>query len=77
MIDCHADKLKRLPASEKRFYPYPRGWLEHTLSVARKAVWLADRFREQYPDLKPPIKRDLVAAGAVLHDLGRHGQHSY
>jgi 3'-5' exoribonuclease len=71
LIDRHADRLKVLPASERRFYPFPGGWLEHTLSVTRKAVWLTDRFREQYPDLKPPLNRDLVAAGAALHDIGR------
>ncbi len=71
IVDRHADRLKVLPASERRFYPFPGGWMEHTLSVARKAVWLADRYREQYPDLKPPLNRDLVAAGSVLHDIGR------
>lgn len=71
LVDRLADRLKPLPASDRRFYPYPGGWLEHSLSVARKAVWLADRYREQYPDLKPPLNRDLVAAGAVLHDIGR------
>lgn len=71
LIDRHADRLKQLPASEKRFYPFPGGWLEHTLAVARTCAWLADRFRERYPDLRPPLNRDVVVAGAVLHDLGR------
>lgn len=71
LLERHGDRLKRLPASEKRFYPFPGGWLEHTLSVARTAVWLADYYRERYPDLRPPLNKDLVAAGAVLHDLGR------
>jgi len=70
LVERHGDRLKRLPAHEKRFYPFVGGLLEHTLSVARMAVQLADYFRNRYPDLKPPINKDLVAAGAVLHDIG-------
>jgi 3'-5' exoribonuclease len=32
---------------------------------------LADHFRAMYPDLRPPLNRDVIAAGAVLHDIGR------
>jgi 3'-5' exoribonuclease len=71
LIDRHADLLKRLPASDRKFYPFAGGWLEHTLSVARNAIWLAEQYRQRFPELKPPINRDLVAAGAVLHDIGR------
>jgi 3'-5' exoribonuclease len=70
LIERHGDQFKRLPAHEKRFYPYAGGLLEHTLSVARAAVQLADYYRARYPGLRPPINRDLVAAGAVLHDIG-------
>jgi len=70
LIERHGDRFKRLPAHEKRFYPYAGGLLEHTLSVARTAVRLADYYRERFPELRPSINRDLVAAGAVLHDIG-------
>jgi 3'-5' exoribonuclease len=71
LIDRYADLLPRLPASDRRFYPFAGGWLEHTVSVARNAVWLAEQYRDRFPDLKPPINVSLVAAGAVLHDIGR------
>jgi 3'-5' exoribonuclease len=71
LIDRHADLLPQLPASDRKFYPYAGGWLEHTLGVTRNAVWLADQYRDRFSELKPPINRDLVAAGAVLHDIGR------
>jgi 3'-5' exoribonuclease len=71
LIDRHADKLKVLPATERRFYPFPGGWLEHTLSVARSCSWLASWYRERFSNLRPPINRDVVIAGAVLHDIGR------
>jgi 3'-5' exoribonuclease len=71
LVNRHGEKMKQLPAHRDRFYPYAGGLLEHILSVARTAVPLADYYRERYPDLKPPINKDLVAAGAVLHDIGR------
>ena len=67
LLDRHADKLKVIPASERRFHTYPGGWLDHTLSVLRTTQKLVDHYRELYPRLN----RDVVAAGAVLHDLGR------
>jgi 3'-5' exoribonuclease len=67
----HAAALKLLPATANRFYPFAGGWLEHTLNVARNCVLLAARYAEQFPDLQPPLNRDLVVAGAVLHDIGR------
>jgi 3'-5' exoribonuclease len=71
LIDRNADRLPGLPASRRNHYPFPGGWLEHTLSVTRSALALVDRYRGQYPHLRPPLNRDLVAAGAVLHGIGR------
>ncbi len=71
VLAAHVDSLKRLPATPRHFYPFPGGWLEHTLSVAASCVYLADKYVTHYPDLSPPLNRDLVVAGAVLHDVGR------
>jgi 3'-5' exoribonuclease len=71
LIERHAERLKVLPATRRNFYPFAGGWLEHTLAVARACGWLANGYRERYPDLRPPLNRDLVIAGAVLHDIGR------
>jgi 3'-5' exoribonuclease len=71
LLDAHAEKLKALPGSTRHYYPFPGGWLEHTLSVTGKCLWLAERYQEQDPDLTPPLNRDLVVAGAVLHEIGR------
>jgi 3'-5' exoribonuclease len=71
ILDGHADRLQWLPGSREKYYPFAGGWLEHTLSVARSCLYLADKYRAQYPELTPPINRDLVLAGAVLHDIGR------
>jgi 3'-5' exoribonuclease len=71
VLDRHAASLKSLPAHPRAFYPFPGGWLEHTLSVTRNCLWLVDRYRAHYAELQPPLNRDLVVAGAVLHDIGR------
>src|SRR5581483_331170 len=71
ILDRYAERLRWLPGSQRHYHPFAGGWLEHTLAVTRNCLLLADRYRAHYPDLKPPINRDLVIAGAVLHDIGR------
>ncbi len=71
LLDRHADKLRWLPGSQRHYYPFAGGWLEHALSVTRSCLHLADKYRALYPELTPPLNRDLLAAGAVLHDVGR------
>jgi 3'-5' exoribonuclease len=71
LLDRHADALRTLPGSQRHYYPFAGGWLEHTLSVTRTCVGLVEHYRTHYADLKPPINRDLVVAGAILHDIGR------
>jgi 3'-5' exoribonuclease len=74
VLDRHADRLRQVPASAGKYYPFAGGWLEHTLSVLRSCLHLGDKYRLLYPELTPPLNRDLLAAGAVLHDVGRVGE---
>jgi 3'-5' exoribonuclease len=71
LLDRNAERLKPLPATIRHFHPFRGGWLEHTLSVAKNCLMMADRYRAHYPELKPPLNRDLLLAGAILHDIGR------
>jgi 3'-5' exoribonuclease len=71
LLDRNAEALKRVPATAKHFYPFHGGLLEHTLSVTRTCLQLAERYAAYYPELQPPLNVDLVVAGAILHDLGR------
>lgn len=71
LLDAHAAALKVIPASTRHFYPFPGGWLEHVLNVTKTCCWLADQYAARFPELTPPLNRDLVVAGAVLHDIGR------
>jgi 3'-5' exoribonuclease len=71
ILDDYALSLDPLPATANKFFPFPGGWLEHTLSVTKNCIWLVERYAAYYAELKPPLNRDLVIAGAVLHDIGR------
>jgi 3'-5' exoribonuclease len=71
ILDSSSKALKTLPASTRHFYPFAGGLLEHTLSVTHTCLHLVDKYAARYPELQPPLNRDLVVAGAILHDLGR------
>jgi 3'-5' exoribonuclease len=71
ILERHADPIKCLPATTRHAYPFHGGLLEHLLSVTQTCIQLAEKYSAHYPDLEPPINRDLVVAGAILHDIGR------
>jgi 3'-5' exoribonuclease len=58
-----ASALRVAPAAKSMHHAYAGGLLEHTLSVARLCLRIAD----QYPELD----RQALFAGAVCHDLGK------
>lgn len=67
----HAEMLQSLPATEGKFYPFRGGWLEHVLSLCKACLLLCDHYVKQYAGVEPALDRDLVLAGALLHDIGR------
>ena len=71
ILDKQKSQLKQVPATQKHFYPFAGGLLEHLLSVTHTCLHLADKYVAAYDDLHPPLNRDLVIAGALLHDIGR------
>src|SRR4029079_13530652 len=71
LVDRNRERLLMLPASPRHYHPFAGGWLEHTLSVTRNCIGLCERYRAHYPELNPPLNRDLIVAGAALHELGR------
>ncbi|BDG08034.1 3'-5' exoribonuclease YhaM family protein [Anaeromyxobacter paludicola] len=58
-----AQRLRRAPAAKSIHHAYPGGLLEHTVSCLKLAHRLADHY--------PQVDRDLLVAGAFLHDLGK------
>jgi len=71
ILMAHRQAFLTLPAARHHHHAYAAGLLEHTLSVARTCVFLADKYAAYYPDMKPPLDKSLVVAGGVLHDVGK------
>ena len=62
-------EFKIAPAAKKMHHAYIGGLLEHTLSMAS----LADKIAGHYSG----IDRDLLIAGAILHDIGKTREFEY
>ncbi len=71
LLERNKAALLTLPAATHNHHAFLGGWLEHVLSVTRTAVYLADKYDDYYPDLRPRLNKGLVAAGAILHDIGK------
>lgn len=71
LLAANRPRLLALPAATRNHHAFAAGWLEHVLSVTRTCVYLADKYDEYYPDLRPRLDRGLVAAGGILHDIGK------
>ena len=73
LLDRHARPAEATAGQREAFLPIRRrsGW--NTLCPwLAWPCWLADHYRDPISrTLTPPLNRDLVAAGAVLHDIGR------
>lgn len=64
----HEAQLRIWPAAQTIHHAYRGGFLEHVLQVARVALMLADTYGAD---------RDIVTAGAILHDIGKLQELSY
>jgi len=71
ILDQYREELLALAAASHNHHAFRGGYLEHVLSVTKTCLYLADKYAEHYDDLTPPLARDLVIAGAVLHDIGK------
>lgn len=71
ILNANRDVLLKLPAATHNHHAYAGGFLEHVLSVSRTCVYLAEKYGEAYPDLSPPLDKDLIVAGGILHDIGK------
>jgi 3'-5' exoribonuclease len=59
-------RFSRSPAAKSWHHNYQGGLLEHTVSVAKICEFTAQNY---------PIDRDLLIAGALLHDVGKVGEY--
>jgi 3'-5' exoribonuclease len=65
---AHADRLRIWPAARTIHHAYRSGLLEHILKIMGIALFLADQYG---------ARRDLLIAGALLHDIGKLRELSY
>ena len=63
VLEANEEQIKSYPAGIEIHHSYWGGFLEHVLSVLESALFFADK----YPDLD----KDLLIAGAILHDMGK------
>jgi 3'-5' exoribonuclease len=68
IVTQHADRLRIWPAARQMHHAYRSGLLEHILAIMDVVVFLADRYG---------ARKDLLIAGALLHDIGKLVELSY
>ena len=71
ILQSNHEVLLSHAAARHNHHAYVAGLLEHTLSVTRTCIYLAEKYIEYYPDMRPPLDHGLVVAGAISHDLGK------
>jgi len=71
LLQQNRDALLHYPAARRNHHAFTGGLLEHLWSVARNAIFLAQKYNADYPEMQPPLNCDLVIAGAILHDIGK------
>jgi len=64
----HGDRLRIWPAARQVHHAYRSGLLEHILKILEVASGLAEAYG---------ARRDLVVAGAILHDIGKVEELAY
>lgn len=68
IVERHADRLRIWPAAVLVHHAYRGGLLEHVLKIMEISTFLADRYQ---------ARRDLLIAGALLHDIGKLEELTY
>jgi len=68
IVAANADRLRIWPAARQVHHAYRGGLLEHILKIMEVGVFLADTYA---------ARRDLVIAGALLHDIGKLRELAY
>ena len=68
VVSANADRFRIWPAARQVHHAYRSGLLEHVLKIIEIGSFLAERYG---------ARRDLVIAGAILHDIGKLQELSY
>ena len=68
IIAKHGERLRIWPAAVTVHHAYRGGLLEHLLKIMEVGIFLAEAYR---------VDRELIIAGAILHDLGKTEELTY
>lgn len=68
IVERNADRLRVWPAALQVHHAYRGGLLEHVLKLMEIATFIAERYQ---------ARRDLLIAGALLHDIGKLEELTY
>jgi len=71
LLEQNREQLLVWPAAKKNHHAWIGGYLEHVLNVTRTCCHLAEKYAALYDNLHPPLNKDVIIAGAVLHDIGK------
>ncbi|RZB34386.1 MAG: 3'-5' exoribonuclease [Desulfobacteraceae bacterium Eth-SRB1] len=71
--DEFVSEFKTAPAAKRMHHAYIGGLLEHSLSMAILANKVVNHYSEYYKG----INKDLLIAGAILHDIGKIREFDY
>lgn len=63
--------FKAAPAAKGIHHAFSGGLIQHTLKVARLCAVIYDEYNETDPKITAMINRDILIAGALLHDIGK------
>jgi 3'-5' exoribonuclease len=62
------NRYKHAPAAKAMHHPYLGGLVEHVLSICSLVDVIAAHYTKEYAT---PVHKDLLMAGAILHDIGK------
>ena len=71
LLEDNREVFMICPAARSNHHAFRSGLLEHVLSVTKTCLYLAEKYDAYYENLNPPLNRDIVIAGAALHDIGK------
>lgn len=67
----YSDLFQKMPAAQNMHHSFCGGLVEHVWSVTRVSIQLANHYAGYYPELNPPLNKDVIVAAAILHDIGK------
>lgn len=68
VLDRHGDRLRVWPAARQVHHAYRGGLLEHVLKIMEIGIGLGESYG---------LRRDVIIAGALLHDIGKLEELTY